>query len=70
VLGSQDVGSRVVVRWVIGRRGDRPMMTDSLGELIAYTDSELTVATRRGPVTVPLAAVVAAKRIPPPPARR
>jgi hypothetical protein len=46
------------------------MMTDILGELIAYTDSELTVATRRGPVTVPLHAVVAAKRVPPAPRRR
>jgi hypothetical protein len=65
VLGSQDVGHRVVVRRVVGVRDERPVFTDILGELREYTDEDLAVETRRGLVRVPLAAIVAAKRIPP-----
>ena len=65
MLGPQDVGYRVVVRRIVGKRGDRPVFTDALGELTALTADELTVNTAAGPLTVPLAAVTAAKRIPP-----
>jgi N-acetylglutamate synthase len=67
VLGPQDIGHRVVVRRVIGVRAGRPFMTDALGILTSITDTELTVETRTGPVTIARAAVVAAKRVPPPP---
>jgi hypothetical protein len=69
VLGPQDVGHRVVVRRIIGVRAGRPFMTDALGILVSLTDTELTVDTRTGPVTISRAAVVAAKRVPPKPAR-
>jgi N-acetylglutamate synthase len=65
VLGPQDVGHRVVVRSIIGVRDGRPFMTDALGTLISITDTELTVDTRAGPVTIRRTAVVAAKRVPP-----
>ncbi|HLV57608.1 MAG TPA: GNAT family N-acetyltransferase [Natronosporangium sp.] len=65
MLSEDDLGHRVVVRRVAGRRGDRPLFTDVLGELTAVTATELTVATDAGPVRVPRAAVVAGKRIPP-----
>jgi N-acetylglutamate synthase len=69
VLGASDVGHRVVVRHVVGSRAGRPIMTDVLGELISYGETQLTVRTRRGEVTVPTQNVVAAKRVPPPPRR-
>jgi GNAT superfamily N-acetyltransferase len=55
----------VVVRRIVGKRGDRPLFTDALGVLTALTGDELTLDTAAGPLTVPLAAVTAAKRIPP-----
>jgi len=67
VLGPQDVGFRVVVRRVVGERDGRPQFSDVLGDLTAFGDGTLTVASRRGPVTVPLSDVVAGKRIPPRP---
>lgn len=70
MLGPDDVGHRVVVRRVVGGTPDRPLRGDLLGELVALTDHELTVVTRDGPVTVPRQAVVAAKRVPPPPVSR
>jgi len=70
VLGPSDVGKRVVVRHVVGTRAGRPIMTDVLGELISYGETQLTVRTRRGEVTLPTANIVAAKRVPPPPAPR
>jgi hypothetical protein len=70
VLGPADVGHRVVVRHVVGSREGRPLLTDVLGELIAFGETQLTVRTRRGEVTVPTGNVVAAKRIPPPPPPR
>jgi N-acetylglutamate synthase len=69
VLGPHDVGHRVVVRRVVGVRAGRPLMTDALGILMSITDTELTVDTRAGPVTIQRSAVVAAKRVPPKPAR-
>jgi N-acetylglutamate synthase len=65
MLGPQDVGFRVVVRHIVGTRDGRPLFTDLLGELLTFTDVELTVDSSRGPMTVPLRAVVAGKRIPP-----
>ena len=65
MLGPQDVGFRVVVRHVIGVRNGRPIFTDVLGELTGFTDVDLTVAGKDGPVSVRREAVVAAKRIPP-----
>ena len=65
MLGRDDVGHRVVVRRVVGVRGERPLFTDILGELREYGDEDLAVETKRGLVRVPLAAIVAAKRIPP-----
>ncbi|MCC8909301.1 hypothetical protein JSX79_15740 [Curtobacterium sp. GD1] len=43
---------------------------DALGVLVARTASSVTIDTRRGPVEVALADVVAAKPVPPPPAPR
>jgi N-acetylglutamate synthase len=70
LVNSDDLGRRVVVRRVVGVRDGRPLMTDVLGELTAFGDEELTVETKRGPVVIRLADVVAAKRIPPPVRRR
>jgi hypothetical protein len=71
VLGHDDVGHRVVVRRVVGVRDGRPLFTDALGVLVSITDTELTITTDAGPLTVARAAVVAAKRVPPrPPPRR
>jgi hypothetical protein len=70
MLGPEDLGHRVVVRRVVGVRDSRPLLTDALGVLTSITEHELTLETRAGPLTVPRAAVVAAKRIPPPPSRR
>jgi hypothetical protein len=71
VLGPQDVGHRVVVRRVVGRRDGRPLMTDVLGILTSLTDSQLTIDTEStGPLTIDRAAVVAAKRVPPRAPRR
>jgi ribosomal protein S18 acetylase RimI-like enzyme len=66
VLGRQDLGHRIVVRRIVGIRGDRPVFADSLGELVDLTDTHLTVATARGPVRVPLREVHRAKRVPTP----
>jgi hypothetical protein len=71
-LTPDDVGSRVVVR---RRRRDaapgEPPLGDVLGDLVAWTRGELVVRVRSGEhVTVEEHAVVAAKRVPPPPVRR
>jgi N-acetylglutamate synthase len=70
VLGPLDVGHRVVVRRRAGHHGDRSLLTDALGELAAITDTDLTVVTRTGPVTIARSDVVAAKRVPPRPVTR
>lgn len=59
------VGERVVVRF---RDGDDAR--DALGHLTAVTDEHLTVETKRGEVSVPVAAVLAGRRVPPPPPPR
>ena len=70
MLGPGDIGHRVVVRRVVGVRDGRPLLTDALGVLTSFTDTELTVETETGQLTVPRAAVVAGKRIPPRPPHR
>jgi N-acetylglutamate synthase len=65
VLGPSDVGSRVVVRRVVGTRDGRPLFSDALGELTELTGSHLTVQTARGPLHVSLKDVTRAKRVPP-----
>jgi hypothetical protein len=70
VLGRGDVGQRVVVRRFVEIRDDRPLFTDVVGDLATWDDESITVVTRRGPVTVPIADIVAGKPIPPPAPRR
>lgn len=70
-LDQNDVGHRVVVRRVVGERDGRPLLTDALGTLTSLTDTELTIDTGAGPLTIARGQVVAGKRIPPrPPPRR
>jgi ribosomal protein S18 acetylase RimI-like enzyme len=64
VLGRNDVGHRVVVRWFVEKRGNRPIYSDALGELIGASETHLTVRTADGPVEIATHAVVATKRIP------
>jgi N-acetylglutamate synthase len=64
VLRRQDVGHRVVVRRIVGFSADRPLFSDALGELVDLTETELTLATARGTVRVPLREVHRAKRVP------
>ena len=64
-LAAAGLGTRVVVRY-----RTQGGMTDALGELVARTDTECTVRTRRTDVVIPLAWVAAAKQVPPAPPRR
>ncbi len=50
--------------------GGEPPFTDVLGDVVAVDATGVTVRTRRGDVTVPAAAVVRAKVVPPAPPRR
>lgn len=72
-LGPQDVGSRVVVRRVLrGEHGPSggPAFADVIGVLEEWDEETLAVRHRDGSlVRVERAAVVAAKTVPPPPAR-
>ncbi|MET3804438.1 hypothetical protein ABIB25_001433 [Nakamurella sp. UYEF19] len=68
-------GTRVVVRYRVAGLdedppGSRPTVTDALGVLLGFADGCCEIRTRGGVVTVPLAGIVAAKQVPPPPARR
>ncbi|WP_436526518.1 GNAT family N-acetyltransferase [Actinoplanes sp. HUAS TT8] len=65
MLRQQDVGHRVVVRRIVGVSEDRPLYTDALGELVDLTETELTLATDKGTLRVPLREVHRAKRVPP-----
>ena len=65
MLRQQDVGHRVVVRRIVGVTGDRTLFTDALGELVDLTETDLTIATAKGTVRVPLREVHRAKRVPP-----
>ncbi|BCJ42833.1 hypothetical protein GCM10010168_04270 [Actinoplanes ianthinogenes] len=65
MLRQQDVGHRVVVRRIVGVSEDRPLYTDALGELVDLTETDLTIATDKGTLRVPLREVHRAKRVPP-----
>jgi N-acetylglutamate synthase len=65
VLRRQDVGHRVVVRRIVGIRNDRPLYSDALGELVEITETDLTIATSKGALRVPLDEIHRAKRVPP-----
>ncbi|MEU4673084.1 ferrous iron transport protein A [Amycolatopsis sp. NPDC023774] len=65
ILLDLPLGTRVVVRYRV-----EGGFTDALGELRDRDSSSCTVETKRGLVVVPLEAVVAAKPVPPAPARR
>lgn len=60
-------GMRVVVRYLVRPGGSA---TDALGVLLDRDEHSCTVETRRGPVTIELDMIVAAKQVPPPPERR
>ena len=64
MLGTEDLGYRVVVRRIIGIRDNRPIYGDLLGELVDVSETQITVRTRAGAVTVDRTAVTAAKRVP------
>jgi GNAT superfamily N-acetyltransferase len=64
VLGPPDVGHRVVVRRIVGRRDDRPVFTDLLGDLLDWSETEITVRTKSGEVRVPKDEIARAKRVP------
>lgn len=65
MLRRQDVGHRVVVRRIVGVSPDRTLYTDALGELVDLTETDLTLATEKGTLRVPLREVHRAKRVPP-----
>jgi GNAT superfamily N-acetyltransferase len=54
----------VVVRRIVGVSQDRPLFTDALGELVDLTETDLTIATDKGTLRVPLREVHRAKRVP------
>ncbi len=64
MLRRQDVGHRVVVRRIVGVSQDRPLFSDALGELVELTETDLTIATDKGTLRVPLREVHRAKRVP------
>jgi N-acetylglutamate synthase len=64
VLRRQDVGHRVVVRRIVGVNQERPLYSDALGELVDLTETDLTIATDKGTLRVPLREVHRAKRVP------
>ncbi|WP_395727085.1 ferrous iron transport protein A [Nakamurella sp.] len=64
-LRAAEPGTRVVARHRVPGG-----FTDALGYLRWCDGTMCEIETRRGPVTVPLANVVAAKRVPEPPPRR
>ena len=64
MLRRQDVGHRVVVRRIVGESANRLLFTDALGELVELTETDLTIATDKGTLRVPLREVHRAKRVP------
>ncbi len=65
--GPADVGARVVLRRALPGGG----LTDVLGHVERWADGVVTVRTRTGEIVdVAEADLVAAKRVPEPPARR
>jgi ribosomal protein S18 acetylase RimI-like enzyme len=69
-ISSELVGERVSLRYRIGDRDGRPLYTDAVGELRTEGAGAVLVETRRGPVRVDRAAVVAVRAVPPAPPRR
>ncbi|MCW3494228.1 hypothetical protein [Microbacterium sp. SSM24] len=59
-------GRRVVVRYIL----PTGQATDALGELLSVDASSVVVDGKRGVEHIPRGAVIAAKEVPPPPARR
>lgn len=59
------VGTRVVIRY----RLDDGRATDALGTLLEIGATHCAVATKRGTEVVPIAAIIAAKPVPPVPMR-
>ncbi|MFV0253039.1 MAG: ferrous iron transport protein A [Beutenbergiaceae bacterium] len=59
-------GLRVVVRY----RNDSGSYSDALGEVLVLDDHGLTIATKRGPITVSASSIVLGKPVPPAPVRR
>ena len=64
MLRRQDVGHRVVVRRIVGVSHERTLYSDALGELVDLTETDLTIATEKGTLRVPLVEVHRAKRVP------
>lgn len=64
MLRRQDVGHRVVVRRIVGVSQERTLYSDALGELVELTETDLTIATEKGTLRVPLDEVHRAKRVP------
>ncbi len=62
-------GQRASVRFRAGQRDGRPLHTDAVGE-VALDGPDLVVTTRKGPVRIAAADVVAARVVPPPVPRR
>jgi GNAT superfamily N-acetyltransferase len=54
----------VVVRRIVGVSQDRTLYSDALGELVDLTETDLTIATDKGTLRVPLHEVHRAKRVP------
>ena len=61
-------GTRVVIRYRLHNQAERA--TDALGYVSAKSDTQIVIATVRGLTTIDLADVIAAKEVPPPPARK
>jgi RimJ/RimL family protein N-acetyltransferase len=64
VLGPHDVGHRVVVRRIVEIRDDRPVYSDTLGELIEVTSEDVAVRTATGLRRVRTAEITRARRVP------
>lgn len=67
-LRALPIGTRMVVRYRLHE--SEHGASDALGELMSVDDRSCTIATRRGEVRIPFADIIAAKRVPPPPAPR
>ncbi|WP_072314511.1 putative acetyltransferase [Agrococcus sp. Marseille-P2731] len=67
-LRALPLGTRLVVRYRL--HGESHGATDALGELVSVDAAECTLRTRRGEIAIPISDIVAAKRVPPPPAPR
>ncbi|MCX6465605.1 MAG: GNAT family N-acetyltransferase [Pseudonocardiales bacterium] len=62
-------GHRAAVRFRVGERAGRPLLTDAVGE-VAFDGADLVVTTRKGPVRIAPGDVVAARAVPPAVPRR